>query len=407
VILGAGFAGLRLAKKLAKKDFDVTLIDRNNFHQFQPLFYQVATAGLAPSSISFPVRKVLHKADNVRFRLAEVEELKLDSNSVKTSIGAFEFDYLVIATGADTNYFNNEEIQRNSFPMKSVQESLQLRNRILECMEDALIAPTEAEREALMNIVVVGGGPTGTEVSGALAEMRDYVLPLDYPELDFNRMGIHLLEGSPRLLGGMSDKASENSLRSLEDMGVQVHLSSIVERYDGERVIVKGGEEIRSKTLIWAAGVKGNVLPGLPQDKIIANARVKVDEVNRMQDSDSVFVIGDLAYMEEGKFERGHPQVAQVAIQQADKLAKNLIAINRGNSPSAFHYNDLRSMATIGRNRAVVDLPWIKFHGFPAWMFWLFVHLMAVLGVKNRLFIFIEWMWRYFTYDQSLRILIK
>jgi len=219
VILGAGFAGLRLAKKLAKKDFDVTLIDRNNFHQFQPLFYQVATAGLAPSSISFPVRKVLHKADNVRFRLAEVEELKLDSNSVKTSIGAFEFDYLVIATGADTNYFNNEEIQRNSFPMKSVQESLQLRNRILECMEDALIAPTEAEREALMNIVVVGGGPTGTEVSGALAEMRDYVLPLDYPELDFNRMGIHLLEGSPRLLGGMSDKASENSLRSLEDRG--------------------------------------------------------------------------------------------------------------------------------------------------------------------------------------------
>lgn len=407
VIIGAGFAGLRLAKKLANKPFQVVLIDRNNFHQFQPLFYQVATAGLAPSAISFPIRKVFHNAKNVMFRVASVERIEADQKKLQTSIGEISFDKLVIAVGADTNYFNNKEIEEHALPMKSVQESLQMRNKILECMEAALISEDKEEQEAYMNIVVVGGGPTGTEVSGALSEMKRYVLPKDYPELDFNQMSIHLLEASGKLLNGMSNKSSKAAERFLTEMGVKVNASALVESFDGNTVKMKDGKQLKTHTLIWAAGIKGNPVSGINPVNILPNGRVKTNLFNEVKGHPDIYAIGDIAFVEDPSIERGHPQVAQVAIQQADNLAYNLIHLNTSETARPFKYKNLGSMATIGRNRAVVDLPFWHFQGFFAWAVWLFVHLMSILGVKNRLFIFLEWMWNYFTFDQSLRLVIK
>lgn len=406
VIIGAGFAGLRLAQKLAKKAFQVVIVDRNNFHQFQPLFYQVATAGLAPSAIAFPLRKALQHAPNVHFRMAIVENIDLDQNKIETDIGPIAYDKLVIAVGADTNYFNNKQIEANAYPMKSVQESLGLRNRILECLELAMVSDDLEEQEANMNVVVVGGGPTGTEVSGALSEMKRFVLPKDYPELDFDKMNIYLIEASPQLLNGMSANSSAEAKQFLTDMGVVVKVNTLVESYDGKTVKTKSGEEIITKTLIWAAGVKGNKLNGIPEEQYIANTRIKVNAFNQLVSHENVFAIGDIALLEGDKsFEKGHPQVAQVAIQQADNLAKNLRTDFK--SPKPFKYSDLGSMATVGRSKAVVDLPGFHFKGFFAWMFWLFVHLMAILGVKNKFFIFIDWLWYYVSFDQSLRLVIR
>lgn len=406
VIIGAGFAGLRLAKKLANKAFQIVVLDRNNFHQFQPLFYQVATAGLAPSAIAFPLRKALQNALNVHFRMAVVENISLDDKTIQTDIGPINYDQLVIAVGADTNYFNNKEIEANAYPMKSVQESLTLRNRILECLETAMVTEDEHEQQANMNIVVVGGGPTGTEVSGALSEMKRYVLPKDYPELDFNKMRIFLIEASPQLLNGMSTKSSAESQKFLTEMGVEVKLNTLVESYNGKTVKTKDGTAIETKTLIWAAGVKGNRLAGIPDKYYIANSRIKVNAFNQLDNHPEVFALGDIALLQQEKaFERGHPQVAQVAIQQADNLAKNLLSGFK--KPKPFHYNDLGSMATVGRSKAVVDLPGFHFKGFFAWVFWLFVHLMAILGVKNKFFIFVDWLWYYLSFDQSLRLVIR
>ncbi|MDA7836771.1 NAD(P)/FAD-dependent oxidoreductase [Salibacteraceae bacterium] len=407
VIIGDGFAGLRLAKKLANKPFQIVLIDRNNFHQFQPLFYQVATAVLAPSAISFPIRKVFHSANNVIFRLASVEYIDSDKKTLQTSVGEIAFDKLIIDVGADTNYFNNSHIEQHALPMKSVQESLQMRNRILECMEAALISESEEEREAYMTIVVVGGGPAGTEVSGALSEMKRYVLPKDYPELDFSKMAIHLLEASGRLLNGMSSKSSEAAEGFLSDMGVKVNSSAMVESFDGKTVTMKDGKQLKTHTLIWAAGIKGNPVKGIQPDNILPNGGVRTNLFNEVIGHPDIYAIGDIAFIEDPKIERGHPQVAQVAIQQADNLANNLTRLEKSQSIRPFRYKDLGSMATIGRNKAVVDLPFWHFQGFFAWAVWLFVHLMSILGVKNRLFIFLEWMWNYFTFDQSLRLVIK
>ena len=379
------------------------MIDRNNFHQFQPLFYQVATAGLAPSAISFPIRKVFHGSSNVLFRMANVDLINADNKTLHTSIGEIQFDELVIAVGADTNYFNNKEIEEHALPMKSVQESLQMRNKILECMEAALISEDQDDRDAYMNIVVVGGGPTGTEVSGALSEMKRYVLPKDYPELDFSKMSIHLLEASGKLLNGMSDKSSMAAERFLKEMGVKVNASAQVESFDGHTVKMKDGGQLKTHTLIWAAGIKGNPVNGINPENILPNGRVKTNVFNEVKGHKNIFAIGDIALVEDTSVPRGHPQLAQVAIQQADNLAYNLIHAKQ----SSFKYKNLGSMATIGRNKAVVDLPFWHFQGFFAWAVWLFVHLMSILGVKNKLFIFLEWMWNYFTFDQSLRLVIK
>lgn len=413
VIVGGGFGGLRLARKLNNRPgFDVTLLDRFNYHQFQPLFYQVATAGLDASNISFPLRKVFHKSKNVRIRLGELKEVAPDQNLIRTSLGDMDYDVLVLATGAGTNFFGNKALEANAFPMKSTIEALQLRHTLIQHFEDALQAGSPEEMEQLLTLVVVGGGPTGVELSGALAEMKRYVLPKDFPEIDFSKMKIYLLEGSPRTLAAMSEKSSEDSRRYLEKLGVTVMTGTAVQDYDGETVVLKNGTSIRSKLVIWAAGIKGNVPAGIRPELIARGNRVKVDEFNKVLGTSNVYAIGDVASMELPDYPNGHPQVAPVAIQQADQLAENLKRIESKSGQQHIHpfsYYDKGSMATVGRNLAVVDMPKPKMHlkGFPAWVVWMGLHLMLILGVKNRLFVFLNWLYSYFTYDQSLRLLFN
>jgi NADH dehydrogenase len=413
VIVGAGFGGLRLARKLNNKPgFEVVLIDRFNYHQFQPLFYQVATAGLDASNISFPLRKVFHKSKNVRIRLAELKQVIPHEKKIITDTEEISYDALVLATGADTNFFGNTAIEANTFPMKSTVEALQLRYRLLQNFEKALTVKDEMELQRLMNIVVVGGGPTGVELSGALAEMKKYVLPKDYPELDFSRMNIYLLEGTAKTLGAMSEKSSIQSKKYLERLGVKLCLNTFLKEYDGHDVLLNNGERISSATVIWAAGIKGNIPVGIDKSLIARGNRVKADRHCRVIGYDSIYAIGDLAYMETPKYPNGHPQVAPVAMQQADLLAYNFKMIERKSRPDKqyeFEYRDKGSMATVGRNLAVVDVPKPKLHfgGFFAWMIWMGLHLMLILGVKNRFFVFSNWLYNYITYDQNLRLIFK
>jgi NADH dehydrogenase len=411
VIVGAGFAGLRLARKLNNHPgFDVLLIDKYNYHQFQPLFYQVATSALDASNISFPLRKAFHNSKNVRIRVEEVKKIVPGENKVITESEEIGYDYLVLALGADTNFFGNEQVATNAFPMKSTVEALRLRHRLIQNFEDALLAKTEDEIQKLMNIVVVGGGPTGVEVSGALAEMKRFVLPKDYPELDFNKMNIYLLEGGDRTLGPMSEKSSEDSCRYLEKLGVKIRTNTVVKDYDGEYAYLDDGSKIPAYTVIWAAGIKGNVPEGIDKSLVVRGNRIKVNRQNLMEGSSNVYVLGDLAFMETPTWPKGHPQVASVAIQQADLLADNLKRVERKSTQFFdFEYNDKGSMATVGRNKAVVDLPKPKMHlnGFVAWFIWMGLHLFLILGVKNRLIVFINWIYNYITYDQSLRLIFK
>ena len=408
VIVGAGFGGLALAMKLAdKKEVQVVLIDKNNFHQFQPLFYQVATAGLEPSAISFPLRKIFHNKKNINIRVTEVTGVNVAENKIITGLGEIHYDFLVLSMGADTNFFGMKNIIEKSIPMKSVNEALRLRNILLQNFEDALSCSTEEEREGYMNIVVVGGGPTGTEVSGTLSEMKRTVLPKDFPELDFSKMNIYLVEHSPKVLGPMSEQASAKAKIYLERLGVKVMVSSQVLDFDGKQVFLGDGSTIRSNNLIWAAGVKANTIEGLPAEVYGRAGRIKVDRFNKVEGQNNIYALGDIALMTEEKYPNGHPQIAQPAIQQGSLLAKNLVNGINKKEIKPFSYKDLGSMATIGRNLAVVDLPFWKFQGFFAWLVWMLVHLMAILGVKNRLMIFINWCWSYITFDQSLRLIIK
>ncbi len=407
VIVGGGFAGLQLARKLAKQDYQVVLIDKNNYHQFQPLFYQVATAGLEPSTISFPFRKIFQKSKNVHIRVAEVKAVRTEQNQLDTSIGVVDYHYLVIAIGADTNFFGNKKMMELAYPMKSVTEALDLRNNILQNYEDALSETDKDKRKQLMTVVVVGGGATGVEVAGTLAEMRKSILPKDYPELDFKMMQVYLLEGSPKVVGVMSENASKKAEEYLNELGVNVFLNTRVKDYDGENVFLENGKTIPTKTLVWAAGVTGNKIEGLKPEVITPTNRLKVDRHNKVEGCDAVFAIGDIAFMTEEKYPKGHPQVAQVAIQQAVALSKHFKDLSENKTSKEFSYKDLGSMATVGRNKAVADLPNIKFAGFFAWLVWMFIHLMSIVGGKNRLFAFINWAWSYFTFDQSLRLIIK
>ncbi len=407
VIVGGGFAGLTLARKLAKSNFQVVMIDKNNYHQFQPLFYQVAMAGLEPSSIVFPLRKLFQKKKNVFIRICELERVNPEAKQIETSFGVVNYDYLVLAMGVDTNFFGNEELAEKTLPMKSVSEALYLRNRILTDYEIALTIPDYEARQSYIDIVIVGGGPTGVEVAGALAEMKHYVIPKDYLELNQREIDIYLIQGGSRLLPGMSESAGANALKFLEKLNVKVKLNTRVVAFDGEKVTMKDGSSIPTKKVIWAAGIKANPVAGLSEECRVWGNRLKVNRYNQIDGLEQVFAIGDIAYMEEESFPQGHPQVAQVAMQQAKHLAKNLKNRSIGRPMKPFHYKDLGSMATIGRNKAVCDLPRIKFKGFPAWLVWLFVHLFQILGVKNRLFIFINWLWNYITYDQYLRLIIR
>lgn len=405
VILGAGFAGLKLARDLSRKKFQVILFDKNNYHQFQPLFYQVATAGLEPSSISFPLRKLFQNKKNIHFRMAEVLSVNKTRKHIQTTIGELSYDHLVVATGATSNFFGIEEIKENALPMKSTTEALQIRNMILEKMEKALSEEDSEGLDVLLNYGIVGGGPTGVELAGALAEMRNTILPKDYPELDFDQMEIHLFQGADRILDGMSLKSSKEAEAYLKKLGVTVHLNAMVNGYKGNTVSLKGGESYKMATLIWAAGVKSEEIKGLG-DKMGKTGRLIVDEFNRISGTENTYAIGDIALME--KFgPNGHPQVAQVAIQQASHLGKNFIRRSKNKAFKPFEYKDKGTLATIGRNLAVADLPRIHLKGTIAWVLWLFVHLMAILGVRNKLVIFLNWSWNYFTYDQALRLLIK
>jgi len=408
VIIGAGFAGLKLAKKLVGSGYQIVLIDKNNYHQFQPLFYQVASSGLEPSSILFPLRKIFQSRKDVYIRVAEVYSIDTEKKEIQTSLDTVWYDYLVIATGVNSNFFGMKNLAKHAIPMKSVAEAMALRNRILSNLEKAvtLFDEFEAEKKALLNVVVVGGGPTGVEIAGAIAEMKEFVLPKDYPDLNMDLMQVSIIEGSPSLLANMSKHASEKSLFYLERLGINVRVNTRVVDYDGEILKLGDGEEIKTKLVIWAAGISGVVPPGIPDESIGRARRILVDEFNRVKGLEDVFAIGDTSIMSEENFPNGHPQVAQVAIQQGTNLARNFKAIKKKADLKPFKYTDKGSMATIGRNRAVADLPFLKFSGFIAWLAWMFVHLMAIVGVKNRLLIFINWMWSYMTYDQSLRLIL-
>lgn len=413
IIIGGGFGGLRLARKLRnRRGFEITLIDKFNYHQFQPLFYQVATSGLDASDISFPLRKVFHNTKNVRFRMAHVVGIDPSHKKVFTDIGEFIYDVLVIATGADTNFFGNERMKANAFPMKSTVEALQLRHRLLHNFEDAVMVQDPVELQRLMNIVVVGGGPTGVELSGAIADMKRFVLPKDYPELDFTKMNIYLLEASPKTLGGMSEKSSEQSEKYLKRLGVTILINTLLKEYDGKTAVMQNGRKIETLMVIWAAGIKGNVPAGIDPGLIAKGNRIKVDRGCQVRGYKDLFAIGDVAYMEEPGWPNGHPQVAPVAIQQADMLADNLSTIEMKSSANQlfeFVYNDKGVMATVGRNLAVVDVPKPRLHfsGFFAWLIWMSLHLMLILGVKNRFFVFCNWLYNYFTYDQNLRLIFR
>jgi NADH:ubiquinone reductase (H+-translocating) len=407
VIVGAGFAGLKLAKKLKNSGYQVVLIDRNNYHQFQPLFYQVATAGLEANTILFPLRKTFQKQHNIHIRVTEVLRVDTRDSTLFTAHGAMKYDYLVLATGADTNFFGQEEIRKNAVPMKTVAEAIQLRNTILQNYEDALTTENLEERNGLMSIVIAGGGPTGVEVAGALAEMKKFIFPKDYPELDFSGMQICLFEASPRLLGGLSEKASAKAKEYLDKSDVRVMVNTRVKHFDGKYAITEAGDNIRTNTFIWVAGISCRKLEGLREEVFSRGNRIIVDNYNKVSGYENIFALGDLAMMPGENWPAGHPQVAPVAIQQAVLLAANLKSLETGRTLKPFVYRNKGTMATVGRNRAIVELPSVKIQGFIAWLIWMFVHLMSIVGVKNRLLIFINWMWSYFTYDQSLRLILR
>ena len=407
VIIGGGFAGLKLALNLDRRYFQVVLLDKNNYHQFQPLMYQVATAGLEPSSISFPFRKALQDEFNTHIRITEVTEIDAANKVVKSTIGDITYDYLVLAAGADTNYFGMANIAQHALPMKSVAEALAIRNILIERLEKAVTTKDPLERKALLTIAIVGGGPTGVELSGAIAEMKRFVLPKDYPEINFDEMKVHLFESSARVLEVMSEKSSRKAGKYLTQMGVTLELGRRVTDFDGNQITISDGEIMPCKTLVWAAGIKANRFAGLREDIYGRGGRMLVNRQNLLQGYEDIYVLGDGALMTEPKFPNGHPQLAPVAASQALLLAENLVHRLNDEPEEEYSYFDKGSMATVGRNKAVVDLPFLHFGGFFAWLTWLFVHILLILGVKNKIFVFINWMQKYFTYNDSLRLLIK
>ena len=409
VIVGGGLGGLRLAEDLYGSGMQVVLIDKNNFHQFPPLIYQIASAGIDPSSISFPFRQIFRKRKDFYFRMAEARMVDTEKKILQTSIGKIDYDYLVLAAGATTNFFGNKNIEEWAIPMKTVPEAMGLRNALLSNLERALTCATEEERQELLNVVIVGGGATGVEIAGALAEMRRYVIPYDYPDMDSSLMHIYLIEAGDRLLAGLSQESSQKAYEFLKSMGVDIKFGKMVTDYRDHKVVMKDGTEIPTRTFLWVSGIRANAMPGIDESHLGRGFRFKVDEYNRIPGVEDVFAIGDQCLQtSDAAYPNGHPQVAQVAIQQAKNLAKNLKLINQGADSSeltAFRYKNLGSMATIGRNKAVVEIG--KFHsqGFFAWVLWLVVHLRSILGVKNKMMVLLNWLWKYVSYNDSIRMI--
>lgn len=405
LIIGGGFGGLALAKALRDSPFEVLLVDKNNYHTFQPLLYQVATAGLEPDSIATPFRDIFKHQSNFRFRLAEVRKIDPALKTVETSLGPLSYDDLVIATGSETNFYGMNDIQKNAFPMKSIPEAMMLRNLFLERLELSLSETDPHKKRALMTIVIIGGGPTGVELAGALGELKKKILPLDYPELNMEEWEIYVVDMVDRLLSTMSIQASKAAETGLEKFGIKFLFNSRVQAYDGNEVVFAEGKKIPSKTLIWTAGVRGNILEGLGKD-VAVKGRIQVNAFNRLETDPHIFVIGDVAHQPHENAS-GYPMLAPVAIQQAHCLARNLIRREQNRPMKTFHYKNPGVMATIGRNHGVVDLNWLKINGVAGWLIWLFVHLMALVGFRNRLVAFVNWMWSYFTYNRGLRIILR
>lgn len=407
VIVGGGFGGLRLANKLRNSDFQVVLVDRNNYHQFPPLIYQIASAGIEPSSISFPFRKIFQRRKNFFYRMAEVRSIFPKHKIIQTSIGKVHYDYLVLAAGSTTNFFGNQHVEEEAMPMKNVSEAMGLRNALLDNFERALTCAGEQERRELLNVVIVGGGASGVEIAGALSEMKNFVLPKDYPDLPSNLMHIYLIEAGDRLLASMSRESSAKVERYLRSMGVDVQLGKMVTDYKDHRVVMKDGSSIPTRTFIWVSGVAAQPVGNLPETLLGRGRRIKVDAYNRVEGLDGVFCIGDQCIMTADEaYPGGHPQLAQVAIQQGTLLARNLVRLETGEELVPFRYKNLGTMATVGRNRAVAEFKEVKFGGFFAWFLWLAVHLRSILGVRNKLVVLFNWVWNYFSYSQSLRMIV-
>ena len=406
IIVGAGFAGLRLAQDLEKSNYEILLIDKNNYHQFQPLMYQVATARLEPASIAFPLRKVFQHSKNVRIRIGEVNSVDASAKILRTSAGEFPYDYLVMAQGCTTNYFGNQEMERHAFPMKSVPEALQLRNRILQTFEEA-VSKSGDELQATLNFVIVGGGPTGVELAGALAEMKTNILPKDYPDKDFSQLTIYVIESAPNVLNVMSEESKKVAKEYLIEMGVKVMNNTLVKEYDGKTVLLGDGSTINARNVIWSAGIIGNKVEGFPEESYTRGGRLVVDRYNEVIGLEDIYALGDISWMSTEKYPTGHPQVASVAIEQGKVLAKNFKNLSHATIRQEFEYHDKGSMATVGKRKAVVDLPSFSFQGRLAWLTWMFVHLMLILSVKNKLITFINWASSYFSNDSTLRVMIK
>ena len=408
IIIGGGFAGIALAKKLKNKPVQVVLLDKHNYHTFQPLLYQVATGGLEAGSIAYPIRKVIHEHKDFYFRLCHVIEIDTKNNKIIADIGELSFDYLVIATGSKTNYFGNKEIERNSIAMKTIPQSLNIRSLILENFEQALLTNDVAERNSLINFVLVGGGPTGVELAGALAEMKNAILQKDYPDLDVSKMQINLVQSGDRILNTMSEKSSESAEKYLKNLGVNVLKNVRVTSYDGRTISTNTDLVLETATLIWTAGVQGAMVNGLPASALVEKVeRIKVNEFNQVLGFENIFALGDIASMVTEEYPQGHPQVAQPAIQQGKLLGENLAKLLKKEKMKPFEYNDKGSMATIGRNKAVVDLPKYHFHGVFAWFVWMFVHLFSLIGFKNKAVVFLNWVYNYIRFDREGRLIIR
>jgi len=406
LIVGCGFAGLTLAKKLSRLEVEVLVLDKHNYHLFQPLLYQVATGGLEADNIAYPVRKIFRKMNKVFFRMAEVISIHQQERRVETSIGDLSYDFLVLAMGSTNNYFDFESVKDKLLPLKSLTDAFRIRSQIMQNLERALMIKDPMEQEKAVNVAIIGGGPAGLELAGAIAEMKKYVLPLDFPELNLSRMHIYLFEAAPRLLSAMSEEASEHACKYLENLGVLIKTSTTVKRFDGKQLVLGNGDAVASDTVIWTAGVKPVRIEGIEQEAYLAGKRLQVDAFNRLIGSTDVFALGDAAAASSDSHPRGLPMLAPVAIQQAEHLVKNFRLLISGKPMLPFTYKDKGAMATIGRKRAVVDLPKWKFQGLFAWFVWMFIHLMSLIGFRNRLRTLIDWSGSYFNYDKPLGIII-
>lgn len=407
VIVGCGFGGLELAKSLKDAQVQVVLLDKNNYHTFQPLLYQVATAGLEADSIAYPIRKIFKGQKNFHFRWGEVNEIVTSENKIVTSIGNLKYDYLILATGTTTNFFGNTDFERHAMPMKTVTESLNLRSLILQNFEKALLTRDVHEQEALMTFVIVGGGPTGVELAGAISELKRHVLPNDYPELDFRKMRVILVENGGEVLQAMSESNRLNAKQYLEELGCEVWLNTGLAGYNGRIAETKNGKQLRTLNLIWTAGIKGLLPAGIDARTINPRGRIAVNEYCNVKELTNVYAIGDVACMVTEDYPNGHPQVAPVAIQQGNLVARNIISHLQGKAPVAFKYFDKGSMATVGRNRAVVEVKKLRFGGFLGWLTWMALHLMLLVGFRNRVVVFINWLWNYLSYDRNIRLIIR